>query len=214
MKKILSSKQLEEMIAQCVGQVLSESRQNNRQKPQSNVLNESQLQNYIQNIINEEIEKEGITGRAWGGLKGGVQGLLGLRQKHKLDQENMKSDNPNKKTVANNRTSNFYKIKQTMANQAADSDRNQEFSKLINRLEKLQLNNYFDSREDIYNLVDELIDKLKYFMSYQEYQTQGQYKRNFGVTHPDKNKPQQSSSSNGMNTGYRSDRGKYIMGRS
>lgn len=65
MRKTISSKQLEGMIAQCVGQVIAESKQNKQQKPQSKVLNESQLQKYINNVINEEIEKEG----AWDGFK-------------------------------------------------------------------------------------------------------------------------------------------------
>lgn len=60
MRKTISSKQLEGMIAQCVGQVIAESKQNRRQKPQTKVLNESQLQEYINNIINEEIENEGM----------------------------------------------------------------------------------------------------------------------------------------------------------
>ena len=60
MRKTISSKQLEGMIAQCVGQVIAESKQNKQQKSQTKVLNESQLQEYINNIINEEIESEGM----------------------------------------------------------------------------------------------------------------------------------------------------------
>ena len=60
MRKTISSKQLEGMIAQCVGQVIAESKQNKQQKQQTKVLNESQLQEYINNIINEEIENEGM----------------------------------------------------------------------------------------------------------------------------------------------------------
>ena len=54
MKKILKQSQLENMISECVGQVLAESRQPRRQS-----MNEAQLSRYIQNIINEEMESEG-----------------------------------------------------------------------------------------------------------------------------------------------------------
>lgn len=184
MRKTISSKQLEGMIAQCVGQVIAESKQKKQQKPQSKVLNESQLQEYINNVINEEIEKEGATGYLGGAIKGAIQGVNGLWRKHKLNKQNANSENPKKKIVQNNNTSSFHKLKRTMANQAADSDRNQEFSNLIKKLEKLQLNGYFNSRDDIYQDVDNLIEKLQYFMKYQGGQTKAQYKKNFGVDAP------------------------------
>ena len=59
MKKTINQKQLENMIAECVGQVLAESRQPRQQKPARKVMNEAQLERYIQNIINEELENEG-----------------------------------------------------------------------------------------------------------------------------------------------------------
>lgn len=205
------------MISECVGKVLAESKQQpNKQHQKVNnrkVMNESQLNSYVMNIINEEMEKEGFRGQLTGALKGGYQALKGFREKSKLDQENAKSENPKKKTNTNNRTSAWHKVKKTMANQAADSDRNEEFEKLIKRLETLQLNNYFDSREDIYNDVNNLIGKLKQFMKYQEGQTRGQYKRNFGVEHPDKQKQIQPQQSSGMNTNYRNERGNLFMGR-
>ena len=55
MKKTLKQSQLENMISECVGQVLAESRQPRRQS-----MNEAQLSRYIQNIINEELENEGL----------------------------------------------------------------------------------------------------------------------------------------------------------
>ena len=54
MKRTLKQSQLENMISECVGQVLAESREPRRQ-----VMNEAQLSQYIQNIINEEMESEG-----------------------------------------------------------------------------------------------------------------------------------------------------------
>ena len=65
MKRTLKQSQLENMISECVGQVLAESRQPRRQS-----MNEAQLSRYIQNIINEEMESEGLLGRLWGGAKG------------------------------------------------------------------------------------------------------------------------------------------------
>ena len=55
MKRTLKQSQLENMISECVGQVLAESRQ-----PRRKVMNEAQLSHYIQNIINEELENEGL----------------------------------------------------------------------------------------------------------------------------------------------------------
>lgn len=60
MKKTINQKQLENMIAECVGQVLAESRQPRQQKTARKVMNEAQLNHYIQNIINEELENEGL----------------------------------------------------------------------------------------------------------------------------------------------------------
>ena len=60
MKKKINQSQLENMIAECVGQVLAESRQPRQQKPTRKVMNEAQLGRYIQGIINEEMENEGF----------------------------------------------------------------------------------------------------------------------------------------------------------
>lgn len=71
MKKKINQSQLENMIAECVGQVLAESRQPRQQKPARKVMNEAQLSRYIQGIINEEMENEGF----WGKVKGAASGL-------------------------------------------------------------------------------------------------------------------------------------------
>lgn len=57
MKRTLNQRQLENMIAECVGQVIAESRQP-RRKNNRMVMNEAQLNSYIQGIINEEMENE------------------------------------------------------------------------------------------------------------------------------------------------------------
>lgn len=212
MKRNISSKQFENMIAECVNQVLSESRRPQKAKNKRVSMNESQMQNYVRNIINEELENEGATGRIKGGIKGAFQGAMGLFKQHRLNQQNKNSDNPQKKVAYNNRKDNWSKFKKTIANQAADSDRNQELTKLVDTLEKLQLNNYFDQRPDIYEDVNNLINKLEYFMRYEEGQTQGQYKRNFGVNHPDKENKQQQGGS-GMNKNWRDNVGDYKLGR-
>lgn len=59
MKRKISSKQFENMIAECVNQVLSESRQPQKTQNKRVSMNESQMQNYVRNIINEELENEG-----------------------------------------------------------------------------------------------------------------------------------------------------------
>lgn len=83
MKKTISSNELHGMIAKCVGEVLAESRQ--KQTPrntQKRVLTESQLQSYIQNVINEEMENElfdktsGKLGFLWNKGKEGAQQLV------------------------------------------------------------------------------------------------------------------------------------------
>lgn len=76
MKKTINQKQLENMIAECVGQVLAESRQPRQQKPARKVMNEAQLERYIQNIINEELENEGLLDFAKG-----VGGFFGRKTK-------------------------------------------------------------------------------------------------------------------------------------
>lgn len=77
MKKTINQKQLENMIAECVGQVLAESRQPRQQKTARKVMNEAQLNHYIQNIINEELENEGL----WDFAKG-MGGFLGSKAKN------------------------------------------------------------------------------------------------------------------------------------
>ena len=61
MKRTLKQSQLENMISECVGQVLAESRQPRRRQ----TMNEAQMSQYIQNIINEELENEGWFGDKW-----------------------------------------------------------------------------------------------------------------------------------------------------
>lgn len=68
MKKRISTNQFENMIAECVRQVLSESRQPKRRN-QRITMNESQMQNYVRNVINEELANEGLMKNLWGGGK-------------------------------------------------------------------------------------------------------------------------------------------------
>lgn len=64
MNKIIKESQLMAMINECVNQVLSE------EKPRKS-MNESNLQSYIKQLVNEEIENEGF----WGKMKGAAKGL-------------------------------------------------------------------------------------------------------------------------------------------
>jgi hypothetical protein len=202
MKKRLSSKQFENMIVECVDQVLAESRQPQNRRV---TMNEAQMHNFVRQIVNEELENEGVTGRIAGGIKGAAQAAKGFFNKHRLIQQNKNSEVPKKKVVTNNNTSWQHKLKQTISNQAADSDRNQELNKLIKKLNNLCLNGYFDKRDDIKKEVNNLINDLEYFMKYENGQTRGQYKRNFGVDHPDKirDKAQPKETLRGMNPNFR-----------
>ena len=91
MKRTLKQSQLENMISECVGQVLAESREPRRQ-----VMNEAQLSHYIQNIINEEMESEGWFGDKWKQAKtaantafqnGGEEGI-GLKDRFNAAKKN------------------------------------------------------------------------------------------------------------------------------
>ena len=48
MKKTVNKKQFENLIAECIQEVISESRQIKPKKPTRKVMNEAQLQHYIQ----------------------------------------------------------------------------------------------------------------------------------------------------------------------
>ena len=58
MKKTINKSQLERLITECVMDTISEQRQPRRNNRQ--VMNEAQLQRYIGQIINEELENEGF----------------------------------------------------------------------------------------------------------------------------------------------------------
>lgn len=100
MKKTISSNELHGMIAKCVGEVLAESRQ--KQTPrntQKRVLTESQLQSYIQNVINEEMEKEGL-----GNWMKGAASYVGGKVKDKVQNfgQNVKNTLGNINQAGNN----------------------------------------------------------------------------------------------------------------
>jgi hypothetical protein len=73
MKTRISTNRFENMIAECVRQVLSESCQPKRRN-QRIKMNDSQMQNYVRNIINEELENEGFMKNLWGGVKNAFGG--------------------------------------------------------------------------------------------------------------------------------------------
>ena len=77
MKKTVNKKQFENLIAECIQEVISESRQIKPKKPTRKVMNEAQLQHYIQNIINEELENEGMFNQIKQGVKGAAAGMFG-----------------------------------------------------------------------------------------------------------------------------------------
>lgn len=137
-------------------------------------LTEQDLHRIVRQSVQEAVD-EGLWGRLTGGAKGGYQAAKALVN---MNRKNL--------TPINNRKTNWNKIKTTMANQAADSDRNQELNGLINKLEKLQRNGYFDGQQEIWDDVNDLITKLQNFMTSEGYRTEAQYKKNFAQDHPDK----------------------------
>lgn len=58
MKRKITPNQFENMITECVGQVLAESQQLQKKQNKRIQMNEAQIQNYVRNIINEELENE------------------------------------------------------------------------------------------------------------------------------------------------------------
>lgn len=77
MKRKVNKKQFENMIAECIQEVLSESRQIKPKKPTRKLMNEAQLQRYVQSIINEELENEGFFNQLKQGVKGAAAGMFG-----------------------------------------------------------------------------------------------------------------------------------------
>lgn len=180
MRKTISSKQLEGMIAQCVGQVIAESKQNKQQKSQTKVLNESQLQEYINNIINEEIENEGFLGRAWGGLKGAGNAIRGEFNKAKQGVTNTGLNNEYKGQSFGKRIGAAKKMVQASAKQG---DIAQELNNLKDLLYKLELDGYFNKAvqpiaNKLYNALDAQIQ------SGENLQVKGAYKKGYGQSIP------------------------------
>ena len=189
MRKTISSKQLEGMIAQCVGQVIAESKQNKQQKPQSKVLNESQLQEYINNVINEEIEKEGFLGRAWGGLKGAGNAIRGEfnKAKHGVTDTGLSNEYQGQSFG-----SRLGAAKKMVSASAKQGDMAQELNNLKDLLYKLELNGYFNKAvqpiaNKLYNALDAQIQ------SGENLQVKGTYKKGYGQS-----MPQSQPQSNGM----------------
>lgn len=58
MRRYLTESQLNNVVAECVNQVIAESHKPMAQRPQRRVMNEAQMRQYIQDLINEELENE------------------------------------------------------------------------------------------------------------------------------------------------------------
>lgn len=145
MKKTISSNELHGMIAKCVGEVLAESRQ--KQTPrntQKRVLTESQLQSYIQDVINEEMEKEGFKGKlrgAWNGIKQAASGewdkaKRGITQTGLDNEYNGQSFKDRIKTA-----------KETTQQYAKSYDQEEEIKKYASQLEQMADSGYFDEKQ-------------------------------------------------------------------
>lgn len=190
MKKTISSNELHGMIAKCVGEVLAESRQ--KQTPrntQKRVLTESQLQSYIQNVINEEMEKEGFLGRAWGGIKGAGNAIRGEFNKAKQGVMNTGLSNEYQGQTLGKRLD---AAKKMVSAQAKQGDMAQELNNLKNQLAKLELNGYFNKA--VQPIADKLYNALEaQIQSGENLQVKGNYKKGYGQS-----MPQSQPQSNGM----------------
>lgn len=165
----------------------------NKKQEQLLKLTEAQLHQIIRESVDDVLMKEGVFDRIYGGIKGGAQAgkaMWNLRKMNKAAQKN--GETPIQ--PANNRKSNWSKFKTSVMNQAADSDRDAEISKLMDQIKMLQLNNYFDFGNTRYywNKAEEFLQVLQTMLDVNNQQTQAQYKRNFAQDHPDKIANQQA----------------------
>lgn len=184
MKRTLKQSQLENMISECVGQVLAESRQPRRQS-----MNEAQLSRYIQNIINEEMEDEGLLGRLWGGAKGIGNAARGEYNKAKQGVMNTGLGN---EYSGQNFKKRVGAAKNMIKAQARQGDTEQELNNLKNTLYKLELNGYFNKATQ--PIADKLYKALDVQLkSGENLQVKGAYKKGYGQS-----MPQSQSQGNGM----------------
>ena len=178
MKKTINQKQLENMIAECVSQVLAESRQPRQQKPTRKVMNEAQLQNYIQGIINEELENEGL----WGKVKGAAQGL-GKAVSGEF--------NKMKRGIMDNGLNNEYQYqgfkdrlnaaKQTVKDNAAIGDNRQELASLQKQVNAVINHPLVQKHPQWVQTLQGMVKSLGKSSNAQGTQPAANYKQNYGV---------------------------------
>lgn len=90
MKKTINKSQFENMIAECVQSVIAESVQKKQKNVNRRVMNEAQVREYVQNIINEELENEGVwdffkgAGKKVGGDVANATGNVATNVKNKM----------------------------------------------------------------------------------------------------------------------------------
>lgn len=134
MKKTIKTSQLEKMIAECVSQVLSE-KKNKKNGPKNKAqMNEEQMREYVQKIVNEELENEGLWGRAKGAIKGLGQAFGGEVNKFKRGMMNTGLSN---EYQGQSLTDRFNAAKQNVQRNAQMGDKMQDLNNLRNKLSQM-----------------------------------------------------------------------------
>lgn len=193
MKKTINSKQLQEMIAMCVKDVLAESRKHQVAQKNSQ-MNEDKFTQYVQRLVNEEVEKEGFGGRLWGGVKGIGNAIRGEYNKAKQGVSDTGLSNEYKGQSFGKRMN---AAKNMIKGQARQGDMAQELNNLMRQLANLELNGYFNKATK--PIADQLYSALEaQVKSGENFNVKGAYKKGYGQS-----MPQSQQSSNGMGSSHR-----------
>lgn len=146
-------------------------------------MNEAQFHQYIQNLINEELENEGFGGRLWGGIKGVGNAFRG--------EHNMPDGT--ERTFKDKIRSGMKMVK----GQAKQGDMAQELNKLKDTIFDLELNGYFNKATD--SIAREFYKALdRQITTGENFNVKGVYKKNYGQS-----MPQKQQYSNGMGNSHR-----------
>lgn len=193
MKKTINSKQLQEMIAMCVKDVLAESSKHQVAQKNSQ-MNEDKFTQYVQRLVNEEVEKEGFGGRLWGGVKGIGNAIRGEYNKAKQGVSDTGLSNEYKGQSFGKRMN---AAKNMIKGQARQGDMAQELNNLMRQLANLELNGYFNKATK--PIADQLYSALEaQVKSGENFNVKGAYKKGYGQS-----MPQSQQSSNGMGASHR-----------
>lgn len=178
MKKTINQKQLENMIVECFGQVLAESRQPRQQKPARKVMNEAQFQNYIQGIINEELEQEGLWGKLTGGAKGigkAISGEFG-KAKRGIMQNGLNNEYNGQKFGDRMKAA-----VQTIRDNAKMGDKRQDLAGLQKQVASIAQNPLVQSHKQWSAIAQQLLTSIQASSNAQGTPVSKNFKKNYGA---------------------------------